>query len=38
MTDLRNRNWAKVAQKYNGASYKLNKYDQKLQKAYEKYS
>ena len=38
MTDLRNRNWAKVAQKYNGESYKVNKYDQKLEKAYEKYS
>lgn len=38
MGDLRNKNWAKVAEKYNGASYKANKYDQKLKKAYEKYS
>ncbi len=38
MKDLRNKNWAKVAEKYNGKSYKLNKYDQKLAKAYEKYS
>ena len=38
MGDLRNRNWAKVALKYNGAGYKINKYDQKLQRAYEKYS
>lgn len=38
LSDLRNRNWAKVALKYNGPSYKLNKYDEKLQKAYAKYS
>ena len=35
---LRNKNWAKVAEKYNGSSYKLNKYDEKLEKAYRKYS
>ena len=35
---LRNKNWAKVAEKYNGAGYRKNKYDEKLRKAYEKYS
>jgi len=35
---LRNKNWAKVAEKYNGAGYRTNKYDEKLRKAYEKYS
>jgi len=38
MTSLRNKNWAKVAEKYNGAGYKANKYDVKLKKAYEKYA
>ncbi|MBD8018490.1 N-acetylmuramidase domain-containing protein [Kaistella pullorum] len=38
MTDLRNKNWANVAKKYNGPAYKQNKYDEKLRKAYEKYS
>lgn len=38
MNDLRKKNWPKVAEKYNGKSYQLNKYDQKLQKAYLKYS
>ena len=38
MNDLRNKNWAKVAEKYNGKSYKVNKYDEKLAKAYQKYS
>jgi len=35
---LRNRNWAAFANAYNGESYKLNKYDEKLAKAYTKYS
>ena len=34
---LRNKNWAKVAERYNGGSYRLNKYDEKLKKAYDKY-
>lgn len=38
ITDLRNKNWAKVAEKYNGPDYRVNKYDEKLKKAYEKYS
>ena len=38
MTDLRNKNWPKVAEKYNGKSYRVNKYDEKLAKAYHKYS
>lgn len=38
MDDLRKKKWAKVAEKYNGKSYKVNKYDQKLEKAYQKYS
>lgn len=38
MVDLKNKNWAKVAEKYNGPNYKVNKYDQKLAKAYQKYS
>ena len=35
---LRNKNWAKVAEKYNGAGFRTNKYDEKLRKAYIKYS
>lgn len=35
---LRNRNWASFALKYNGPAYKTNKYDEKLMKAYHKYS
>ncbi len=35
---LRSKNWAKFAEKYNGADYRKNKYDEKLQKAYLKYS
>ncbi|WP_027377474.1 N-acetylmuramidase domain-containing protein [Kaistella palustris] len=38
LTYLRNKNWAKVAEKYNGAAYRKNKYDEKLKKAYEKYA
>lgn len=33
-----NKNWANVAKKYNGPAYKQNKKDEKLRKAYEKYS
>ncbi|EJL74314.1 N-acetylmuramidase domain-containing protein [Chryseobacterium populi] len=35
---LRNKNWANFAKGYNGGGYKLNKYDEKLAKAYVKYS
>jgi len=34
---LVSRQWAKFAERYNGAGYKLNKYDTKLEKAYLKY-
>lgn len=35
---LKARNWAKVAEKYNGAGYRTNKYDEKLARAYQRYS
>ena len=35
---LRNRQWATLAQGYNGADYKINQYDTKLAAAYKKYS
>lgn len=35
---LRNKNWAAFAKRYNGPSYAQNKYDEKLQAAYLKYS
>lgn len=31
------KDWAKFAERYNGAGYKLNKYDTRLAKAYEKF-
>ena len=34
---LRNENWAAFAKGYNGASYKVNKYDEKLAAAYNKF-
>ena len=34
---LRNLNWAAFAKGYNGASYKVNKYDEKLATAYNKF-
>jgi len=34
---LKNKDWAKFAKGYNGAGYKLNKYDEKLAAAYKKY-
>jgi hypothetical protein len=34
----RHKNWAKFAAAYNGAGYKKNQYDVKLQKAYERFS
>ena len=34
---LKNKNWAKFARGYNGSGYKKNKYDEKLEKAYQKY-
>lgn len=36
--ELRDKNWAKFAQGYNGSQFALNKYDVKLAKAYHKYS
>ena len=36
-THLRNLNWAAFAKGYNGASYKVNKYDEKLAAAYNKF-
>ncbi|REC76831.1 hydrolase [Chryseobacterium elymi] len=35
---LRNKNWAGFAKLYNGAGYRENRYDEKLAKAYAKYS
>lgn len=35
---LKSKNWASFANGYNGSSYKVNKYDEKLEKAYSKYS
>ncbi|HKY27503.1 MAG TPA: N-acetylmuramidase family protein [Pyrinomonadaceae bacterium] len=35
---LRNKKWAKLAEGYNGADYRINKYDTKLAAAYKKYS
>lgn len=35
---LRNKKWADFALKYNGPAYKTNKYDEKLMKAYAKFS
>ena len=35
---LKNRDWAKFAYRYNGPGYKKNKYDEKLRKAFEKYT
>ena len=34
---LRNENWASFAKGYNGASYKVNKYDEKLAASYNKF-
>ena len=34
---LRNENWAAFAKGYNGAAYKVNKYDEKLAAAYNKF-
>ena len=34
--DLKNKNWAGFARRYNGAKYKKNKYDTKLKDAYNK--
>lgn len=35
---LKNKDWAKFANGYNGASYQANKYDKKLETAYKKYN
>ncbi len=35
--ELREKRWAEFAYRYNGAGYKINKYDSKLKKAYLKY-
>jgi hypothetical protein len=34
---LKNKQWAEFAKRYNGAGFKENKYDEKLEKAYKKY-
>lgn len=34
---LRNKNWDAFAAKYNGPSYKKNRYDDKMEEAYERY-
>lgn len=34
---LTNKNWAALAEGYNGKNYKINKYDEKLAAAYKKY-
>lgn len=34
---LKSRNWAEFARRYNGPGYKKNKYDEKLERAYERY-
>ena len=35
---LKKKDWAAFARSYNGAGYKENKYDQKMEQAYQKYS
>jgi hypothetical protein len=35
---LKNKNWAALAQGYNGKDYRINKYDDKLAAAYKKYA
>ncbi|MEE8298899.1 MAG: N-acetylmuramidase domain-containing protein [Thermodesulfobacteriota bacterium] len=34
---LKKRDWANFARRYNGPGYKKNKYDEKLERAYNKY-
>ena len=36
--ELQRKDWAGFARGYNGANYRINKYDEKLSKAYNKYS
>jgi hypothetical protein len=36
--ELREKHWAEFARRYNGPGYKKNRYDEKLAKAYAKYS
>lgn len=36
--ELQRKDWASFAEKYNGPSYKSNKYDKRLEAAYKKYS
>lgn len=38
LATLRSKNWAAFALRYNGPAYKTNKYDEKLMRAYLKYS
>ena len=38
LTYLQDKNWAKFAYCYNGPAYAQNKYDEKMAKAYLKYS
>ncbi len=35
---LKNKQWAEFALRYNGTGFKANKYDEKLEKAYQKYN
>ncbi len=35
---LKAKNWEKVAEKYNGGGFRINKYDEKLARAYKKYA
>lgn len=37
ITLLANKQWAKFAERYNGKGYRTNKYDERLEKAYNKY-
>ncbi len=37
-TALRNKDWKIFAEKYNGPEYAKNKYDQRLRKAYSRFS
>lgn len=35
---LKNKDWAEFSRRYNGPNYKINKYDDKMKEAYEKFS
>ena len=34
---MQKKNWAQIAYRYNGSCYKANKYDKKLEQAYNKF-